>query len=57
VVCRFVADAGLDLLGAQLALSALMLLPGPERGRACGLLTELGRRHGVDLRAGLRDAA
>jgi hypothetical protein len=38
-------------------LSALMLLPGPERGRACGLLVELGRRHGVDVRAGLRNVA
>jgi hypothetical protein len=56
-LARFVTDAGLDLLGAQLALSALMLLPGSERGRACGLLLELGRRHRVDLRAGLRDAA
>jgi hypothetical protein len=47
---RLVGDAGLDLLEAQLAMSALMLLTGPERQRGAGVLVELGRRHGVDLR-------
>jgi hypothetical protein len=48
---RFIADAGLDMLGAQMALSALTLLQTPERPRSSRLLVELGRRHGVDLRA------
>jgi hypothetical protein len=34
---RFVNEAGLDLLAAQLALSALMLLPGAERQRGVGV--------------------
>jgi hypothetical protein len=53
---RFVNETGLDLLAAQPALSALMLLPA-ERQRGVGVLVELGRRHGVDLRPALRTAA
>jgi hypothetical protein len=37
---RLVAEAGLDLLEAQLALSALMLLQTPERERSCRILAE-----------------
>ena len=48
---RLVADAGLDLLEAQLALSALLLLAGSERNRATDLLIRLGRRHAINLTA------
>lgn len=48
-LARFVVEARLDLLEAQLGLSALMLLSGPERARGAGLLVELGRRHRVNL--------
>ena len=39
---RFVAEAGLDLLEAQLALSALMLLPTTERERSHRILPSSG---------------
>jgi hypothetical protein len=46
---RFGAEAKLDLLESQLALSAVMLMAGAGRERGSRLLVDLGRRHGVDL--------
>ncbi len=46
---RLALEAGLDLLESQLALGALMLLPGPSGERGTKILAEIGRRHRVPL--------
>ena len=50
---RLVAETGLDLLEAQLALAALMLLQTTERERSFRILGDLARRRGCDLSSAL----